>query len=127
MGIINHNAIIATTWKNDEYERLKKWIKKFQPEDRILFLTGGPTCNGYLTVVMIPDGSKEGWPESDAGDVLRDEFVTELEKSKHDDGSSPWDYIEVGFGEYDQKILDGNCKNCLTGNEHAGDTKSKGK
>jgi len=51
---------------------------------------------------MVPDGSKEGWKDSDDCDSLRQEFITQLRHSNYDGGSSPWDYVEVGYGEFGQ-------------------------
>ena len=110
MGTINHNAIIATTWKETEVERIIKWINKLGDYEKGLFLISRKQINDYVTVTMIPDGSKEGWDDSNYGDDLRSQFVNELQKALYKDGSSPWDWIEVSFGEYGQKIVQGNCE-----------------
>lgn len=52
---------------------------------------------------MGPDGSKEGWPGSEAGNTLRHDFIIKL-KEKED----YWRYIEIGYGELGQEILQGN-------------------
>ena len=39
--------------------------------------------------------------------------------SNYSDGSNPWDWIEVGYGEYGQAILRGNNKNCYSDSEYA--------
>lgn len=114
MGVQNHNAIIATTWDNDFADLLQGWIGT-RPD---CFIRSRPTVNGYQTFVMFPDGSKGGWPESETGDLLRDEFVERLAKDDYEDGSSPWDWVEVGFGECGQKVLRGNCINCYDDREY---------
>ncbi len=119
MGVENNNAVIATTWNKDEVVRIKKWVDSLS-EMKGLFLFGDEEINGKITVVMVPDGSKEGWPKSDTGDKLRDAFVAELEKANYDDGSNPWNFVEVGYGEFGQKVLRGNNKNCYGDSEYAG-------
>ena len=116
MGVMNHNAVIATTWKKEEVERIKKFAEF---NNSALFLFSNEVTNGYVTVVLVPDGSKEGWEESDDGNDLRKRFIEKLEQANYDDGTNPWDWIEVGFGEYGQKVLDGNCKNMYNDSEYA--------
>ncbi len=55
--------------------------------------------NGYLTFVIPPDGSKEGWEESAAGNNHRDEFVAWLRSQEFDDGSSPYAWAEIQYGD----------------------------
>ena len=120
MGVINHNAVIASTWCQEDVAKMKDWIAELTDEEQNLFLVGGPQTNSETTVVMIPDGSKEGWEQSDKGDALRARFIIELEKSKYEDGSNNWCWIEVGFGEFGQKVLQGNNKNCYGKEEYCG-------
>jgi len=76
-------------------------------ETKSLFVLGPNVTNGYRTVILVPDGSKEGWPESDDGDSTGASFIDFIEK----DESGFWDWIEVGYGELGQEILRGNCTN----------------
>ena len=119
MGIVNNNAIIATTWNEEEVDRIRLWVDELK-EMKSLFLFGSAEVNGETTVVMVPDGSLAGWKESNDGDSLRDLFVKELEKANYCDGSNPWAFVEVGYGEYGQKVLRGNCKNCYDDTDYAG-------
>lgn len=114
MGTINHNAIIATTWDPKIFDALLTWVNK-----RAQFIKNSSMMNGYQTLVLVPDGSKEGWANSSQGDVLRNEFIDRLEQDKYGDESSPWCWIEVGYGEYGQKVLRGNNKNCFGNNDYA--------
>jgi hypothetical protein len=128
MGIENHNAVLATTWDREYVEIIRAWVEGLKCEQllpsfhdpRRLFVFGPELINGYTTVVMLPDGSKEGWVESDYIDDLRDRFIERLEEDGYDDGSNPWDWIEVGYGEYGQKVLRGNCQNRYSDQEYAG-------
>lgn len=86
MGIINHNAIIATTWNTEVFGKVSEFTKNNNPN---VFLLSDKQINGYRTIVLVPDGSKEGWPESDEFDDLRDRFIKKLESCAYDDGSNP--------------------------------------
>jgi hypothetical protein len=50
---------------------------------------------------VAPDGSKEGWDNSNTGDEQRAELVAWLESQRYDDGSTSLDYAEVQFGDDD--------------------------
>jgi hypothetical protein len=50
-----------------------------------------------MTYVFAPDGSKEGWSDSDAVDELRERFIS-LFSETYEDGSSPFDIVHVRFG-----------------------------
>jgi hypothetical protein len=48
-----------------------------------------------------PDGSKEGWSESDEGDGRRDQFIAWLHKHRYSDGSGPLKWVEVRVSDDD--------------------------
>jgi len=56
---------------------------------------------------VFPDGSKEGWPESNEGDTKREMFRAYLNRQRWRDGSSPLDWAEVQYGddEGDNKVV----------------------
>lgn len=137
MGVINHNAVIATTYGKDHFDKMKAWIDQLRLEPstggldlKRLFVFGPGIVNDYHTIVLLPDGSKEGWPESEKGDNLRKLFIDRLNAEAFSDdeefedappqkvgdqeiyGCSSWDWIEVSFGEFGQSILKGNNRNC---------------
>lgn len=51
-----------------------------------------PQANGYCSFAVLPDGSNEGWPASDACDAHR----AELKRWMEIDGEVEW--VEVAFG-----------------------------
>lgn len=109
MGIINHDCVIATSWDNSsvlELDRLAKAanIGPLVITERNQF--------GDQTVMLPPDGSKEGWPDSGEGDNMRDAFVKLIKTFDYEDGSNPFKWVEVSFGEQGQKITRGNNRNC---------------
>ncbi len=122
MGVIHHNAVIATVSCQKDFENMKSWIKDLKVELTVggldpkkMFIFGDGVANDYFTIVLVPDGSKEGWPDSAIGDDLRARFIDKLNQMAFDDGSNMWRWIEVGFGECGQKIIDGNNHNCYGG------------
>jgi hypothetical protein len=100
MGTIQHHTVVATTWDETRIERLKAWIVEMvAPNWRSSFVFGPVLMNHCQTVMLVPDGSKEGWGVSDAGDVLRRAFEEWLNSEAYEDGSNAWAWIAVSFGE----------------------------
>lgn len=125
MGTINHNCIIATTWNTDIIEEIKEWVQTIKPMDiddttdfKTLFTFIPTLTNGNHTVIMAPDGSKEGWEISHVGDTLRQSFINKIESYNYPDGSNPFDWVEIEFGEFGQKVLRGNCENRYDNKEY---------
>ncbi len=90
MGWIRHHAIVVTCYNKTigiELQALASlvfpWVSELCP----------PKINGYVSFFIPPDGSKEGWDESDAGDEQRGRFIGYLE-ARHDA-----DWVEVCFGD----------------------------
>jgi hypothetical protein len=75
VGYTKHDAVIATVLGMDMPD-----IDEFRASlpARIRHLVIGPVDdvagNGYATYAFMPDGSKEGWPQSDAADEARERF-----------------------------------------------------
>lgn len=91
MGYHNHHAIIVTAW--DE-----KYIK--EAHGKAIEIFGEPcsevvdsNINGYVSFFIAPDGSKEGWEDSTAGDNRREAFKTWI--NKHD---GYIDAVEIYYG-----------------------------
>jgi len=73
MGYIKHKAVLVTTWK--DCKELDYFIDSQEPQHRRLFHVTERVTNGYLTYFMAPDGSKEGWKESDDAERIRADFI----------------------------------------------------
>lgn len=100
MGYIKHDAIIVTSW-NDE-----AIIAARDAATRCCLQAIGPCApmvNGYRTMLVCPDGSKEGWTNSDDGDSQRAEFIDYLRGIKYEDGSSCLEWVAVAYGNDDRK------------------------
>lgn len=120
MGIIHNHVILATTLFEKEIDRIEEWVSELEgdpvlgaPPQTVFLFTRPDAYNQYRTVIMLPDGSKENWEPSDWYNDLRDRFIQELEKSVNDDGSSPWNWVEVAYGDRGQSIVRGNNKDEL--------------
>lgn len=58
--------------------------------------------NGYCSFALLPDGSQEGYEDSDEGDRVRDELVMWLEAQRDEESSSRFDWVEVAYGSEDE-------------------------
>ena len=104
MGVMVHHAIVATTCDPQVANDFQGWLNQ---QNNQLVTRAKAWTNGYISFAVLPDGSKEDWPESYDGDEFRDQVINRLERDKYDDGSSPWDWVEVSFGEFGQEIVTG--------------------
>lgn len=109
MGVINHNVVIGTTWSEEEFNYVGEWVGNLKPELSALFVTNKNKF-GDITIIMTPDGSKDGWEDSNECDKLREEFINLLDSRACEDDSNAWKYVEVSFGECGQSIVKGNNK-----------------
>lgn len=107
MGTMNHDAVIATTASDEGWEAATRQWLNGEHGHRFAGSTQA-AVNGYRTLVLLPDGSKEGWPDSEEGDALRDEFIDWLRVRR---SMVWWDWVEVSLGEYGQAITRGNNPN----------------
>jgi len=96
MGYIRHHAIVVTTWErkllqaaHEKASEIFEWVSPISE--------GG--INGYASFFIPPDGSKEGWGESFAGDERRQTFMNWCDQQAYDDGSSSLDFVEVYYGD----------------------------
>lgn len=94
MGYIRHHSIVVTGISEYIAEARNKAIEIFSG------LVSGiipSICNGYESFFIAPDGSKEGWSDSNEGDLKRDGFIEWLETA---DGVS---YCEFYYGDDEGK------------------------
>lgn len=97
MGIIHHYAIILTA----DSERIEMFRQKAKEIfDSMVSAVVFSRFNGYASIFIAPDGSKEGWNESDNGDKQRNEFIKWLREAP---GYPSW--VEVGYGELGYSTL----------------------
>ena len=90
MGYIRHNAIVATAWQDGAADALAAYAAEIGADA----VAGPEVVNGYRTVVIVPDGSKEGWSSSDEGDERRQKIRNWLGSGKY-----YWEWAEVAYGD----------------------------
>ena len=92
MGYIAHEAVIASTYGEEQRERIECFRELLPVKWRGSLVGPIPAqTNGDDFWAFMPDGSKEGWPTSDVGEGLRDEFVGLLRHMRVD-------FVSVRFG-----------------------------
>lgn len=96
MGCIRHHAIVVTTRLDNRIDTARQ--KAIELGMTVTSIADEVT-NGYLSFLVAPDGSKEGWEESAAGDERRAAFKEWLRSQEYEDGSSPFSWVEVMYGD----------------------------
>lgn len=102
MGYQRHNAIVVTSWNKEKVveahaqaTKMFEWVSPISPE----------VINGYTSFFIPPDGSKEGWDESNAADKVRTAFMDWVAAKSYDDGSNSLCVVDVSFaGDDDGKV-----------------------
>lgn len=100
MGYMRHNAIVITSWNK---ESIKAAANKAREIGMQVIGPSKEATNGYRSMMVCPDGSKEGWEESDQGDQRRAAFREWLGKQTYEDGSSNLDWVEIAYGSCDKE------------------------
>lgn len=72
MGYIRHDAIIVTTWDDEQLAVARD--QAIALGLRCTEIIASPV-NSYHTFVIVPDGSKEGWETSARGDAARAAWI----------------------------------------------------
>jgi hypothetical protein len=96
MGTMIHDAIVVTSWKTD---LLRQAAQVATTLGLLVVGPHEPVINAISTFVVCPDGSKEGWAASYAGDELRNKFVEWLDKQRYEDGSSALAWVAIRYGD----------------------------
>ena len=112
MGVENNEAILATTWDDKAVKKVSDWVERLEEKQRSLFAFVPSIANGKTTIILAPDGSKKGWDTAKETEKLRDDFVEVLR-------NICFEWVEVGYGEFGQKVLRGNCINQYSDAEYA--------
>ena len=75
MGYLLHKAMIVNGWDGDAVAKAHEAVVAIYSEGGQLRLVSPViphVCNGGASFFIAPDGSKEGWSESNLGDELRE-------------------------------------------------------
>jgi len=107
MGYIRHHAIVVTSYGET--------TKLAQDKAKEIFGTNvseivNSNVNGYQSFFVAPDGSKEGWEESEQGDKDRALFIEFIEQQKYEDDINSISFAELFYGddEGDSEIVNHN-------------------
>lgn len=98
MGYIRHNAIVVTSWNG---EAIAACADKARDLGLRVICENSDATNGYRSLLVCPDGSKEGWAESDAHDAKRGELKAWMATQRYEDASSSLEWVEVAYGSDD--------------------------
>lgn len=96
MGYMRHHVIIITSWNQDLLKKAHLKAKEIFP---IVSEIYEGVINNYKSFFIPPDGSKEGWNESNEGDKNRQNFVEWLDAQRYSDNSTSLDWVEVQYGD----------------------------
>lgn len=99
MGYIRHHAIAVSTW--DEAAINKANLKAIEIFGELVSGIIKSKINGYVSFFIAPDGSKEGWSESNEGDKNREQFINWINSEAYSDGSNVYSYAEFYYGDDD--------------------------
>jgi hypothetical protein len=102
MGYMRHHAIVVTSWKK---EAIRAAHASALATGAAVSEIVGPTVNGYESFFVAPDGSKEGWADSEAGDAARRAIIASFKVHEYEDGASPLKWVEVQFGDDDRVTM----------------------
>ena len=106
MGYMRHHAFVVTGSSGQETTTEEAHAEALRLD---LNPTNIVACrvNGYCSFLIPPDGSKEGWEESDEGNAKRWAFFNWLVAHCYEDGSSPFQWAEIQYGdeEHDNRIV----------------------
>lgn len=95
MGHVCHNAIVVTSFQDETIKAARaKAVELGCPATEIV----RSNVNAYYTFLIAPDGSKEGWADSEEGDRRRSEFRDWTRSVRYEDDSSPLEWVEVSYG-----------------------------
>ena len=104
MGYIRHDAIIVTSFNEEGLTQargvaIKEGLK-------VTDITEG-NINGYVSFLIVPDGSKEGWEESDRCDDARASWKAWARQNTPNDVLFDWVHVSyAGDLAEDTKVVD---------------------
>lgn len=95
MGYHAHHGIIVTGYAQERVEKAHAEAGLIFDPRQVTSIAFADT-NGYWSFLVGPDGSKEGWGESDKGDERRATFLAFLRGMWNADEFLNW--VEVRYG-----------------------------
>jgi hypothetical protein len=107
VGYIRHHAIVVTGLQYDDLPQDFPMVSDaraaaIEAGCSLVTEVVGPGLNGTASFLVAPDGSKEGWNESDQGDTARGRLIAWLRDEAH---SGYFDWAEVVLGPDDHEAV----------------------
>ena len=96
MGYLRRHAIAVTGTHGNDIDTAHAFAESTGAQVTPIMET---FINNERTFFVCPDGSKEGWHQSDLGDEQRARIVEHLKTYAYDDGSSPLQWVEFFYGD----------------------------
>ena len=105
MSYTCHHTIIVTSFSKEHTDAAHHHALEIF-DGHVTSVVQSP-MNLFWTFLVAPDGSSEGWVVSDEGDARRNTFIDWLNSQRYEDGSSPFKWCEVQYGdeEDDNRII----------------------
>jgi hypothetical protein len=100
MGYMKHDAIVVTSWSPEALEEAAEKAREIGFE---VIGPSRPIINKISTFLVCPDGSNEGWDESDEFDKKRVTFIEYLNGVRYEDNSSCLSWVALAYGNDDRK------------------------
>ena len=102
MGYVRHDAIVVTSWQREALEAAAEKARNLGLE---VLGPSADVTNGIATFLVCPDGSKEGWDESDEFDEKRAQFLAYLNGERYADNSSCLSWVALAYGSDDREVV----------------------
>lgn len=105
MGYIKNHAMIVSSWSEEATAAAHQAATDHFGAyglDEIISPIVPHAINGGSAFFIAPDGSKEGWTESDRGDAARDELKEKLRGMPY----LEWAEIQLGGDDAEYSIVD---------------------
>ena len=99
MGYMKHHAIVVTSGSQ---ERINEAAAKARSLGAMVLVQPTEVTNGYFSMLVCPDGSKDGWDESNTGDEQRAAIWFKHQPIPGWAGKTAYDL--VGEGKADQVL-----------------------
>jgi hypothetical protein len=97
MGYMRHDAIVVTSWNSEAIEEAAAKARECGLE---VLGPSSVAMNGIRTLLVCPDGSTEGWDESEAFDAKRATYLAYLNSVRY----LSWVALAYGSDDGDAEI-----------------------
>ncbi len=95
MGYIRHHTIVVTGW-HDRFDEVHAALRAMATGAVAVSEIMPAAVNRYRSFFVAPDGSKEGWEESERADAVRAKMVAWLKEHREEYWPA---WVEVQFGD----------------------------